>query len=62
MVGNFISRSEFNEFAKIHNGYSVSHVSDYIQIVSDEQICKTEVFLQFKQQIKYLRLYGNVQS
>ena len=47
--------------SKVHNSDSVRNMSDYQQVVRDEEISNTELFLQLFKHIDDLRLDGNVQ-
>lgn len=54
--------SHLHDPAAIHDGDPAADVAHEPQIVSDEDVCELEPFLQLHQQINHLRLHGHVQG
>ena len=54
-------RSELADGPEIHDRHPLGYSFDHREIVGDEQHGKTEIRLQFIEQIEDLGLYGNIQ-
>ena len=62
MFRDFKGWSEFHQTSQIHDSDFIANVLDDVQIVSDYQIGQIQLFLQVKQQIENLCLYGYVKG
>ena len=62
MFRDFKGWSEFHQTSQIHDSDFIANVLDDVQIVSDYQIGQIQLFLQVKQQVENLCLYGYVKG
>jgi len=51
-----------NDPAHIHHRDAITHVLHDAEIMADKQIGQAKVFLQFAQQVQYLRLHRHIQG
>ncbi len=50
------------DLSQVHDSYAVTHVSDHTEIVTDKEICETEVLLQILHKPQDLSPNGNIES
>jgi hypothetical protein len=61
VIENIVNAARFNYACPIHNGYFVCHISDYSQIVGNENDSGIEFTLQLGNQLDDLRLHRDIQ-
>jgi hypothetical protein len=54
-------RGLFDYLAQIHHRHFVGYVSDYGEVVRDEEISEIEFLLKFREQVEYLSLNRHVE-
>ena len=56
IVGDLCRRTQFYQFAQVHDTYPVTDMGDNRQIMRDEKIGESQFLLKIIQQIEYLNL------
>ena len=61
ILDHFLGRTIFDKPAQIHHGHAVTDITNYIQVMRDNEICQLQLLLQFKQKVQNLSLNRNIQ-
>ena len=61
MIKDLVGDARLDNLALVHNQHAVAEGTNNFEIVGNKQICEVVAFLQFAQQLDYLKLHRAVE-